>query len=110
MSAAPENGTGRVRVLLYLRADPTEDGAVAEAYHRISSDLKGTDGLLGNELLRELTDPGAFAVLSEWESAEAFRTWEAGSGHRNTTSPLRRHQDRERPTPFALYRVDAAYR
>lgn len=112
MSAASGGGPGRVRVLLYLRAEPDGDGdssGVTDAYHRISKDLAGTPGLVGNELLRELSDPGAFAVLSEWESVSAFQTWESGSAHRGTTSPLRPYQDRRRPSPFALYRVDAAY-
>ncbi|MGY1434625.1 antibiotic biosynthesis monooxygenase family protein [Streptomyces reniochalinae] len=102
-------GAGRVRVLLYLRAAESEVAAVEEAYHRISKDLAGTPGLLGNELLRETSDPGAFAVLSEWENLAAFRTWESGSAHRGTTSPLRAYQDGERPRPFALYEVAAEY-
>ncbi|MFF0431982.1 antibiotic biosynthesis monooxygenase family protein [Streptomyces sp. NPDC004327] len=100
---------GRVRVMLHLRPSPAETEAVAEAYHTISKDLAGTPGLLGNELLRTLGDEGAFAVLSEWESMAAFRDWEAGSAHRGTTSPLRPYQDTERPSPFALFEVLAAY-
>ncbi|RFU83826.1 antibiotic biosynthesis monooxygenase [Streptomyces triticagri] len=105
MSGAP----GRVRVMLYLRAAEAEEPAVAAAYHTISKDLASTPGLLGNELLREVTDPGAFAVLSEWEGLAAFQAWEAGSAHRGTTSPLRQYQDGERPSPFALFEVTAEY-
>lgn len=105
MSGAP----GRVRVMLYLRAAEAEEPAVAEAYHRISKDLAGTPGLLSNELLREVTDRGAFAVLSEWEGLAAFQAWEAGSAHRDTTSPLRPYQDGERPSPFGLFEVAAEY-
>ncbi|MFG2332161.1 antibiotic biosynthesis monooxygenase family protein [Streptomyces sp. NPDC048604] len=105
MSGAP----GRVRILLHLRPAAGEVEAVEKAYHRISEDLAGTPGLLGNELLRELTDDGAYAVLSEWESMAAFKEWEAGSAHRGTTSPLRPYQDTERPSPFALFEVQAAY-
>ncbi|MFE9457578.1 antibiotic biosynthesis monooxygenase family protein [Streptomyces californicus] len=105
-------GAGRVRIMLHLRPSPAGPEAVAgvtEAYHRISKDLAGTPGLLGNELLRILTDEGAYAVLSEWESMAAFRDWETGSAHRGTTSPLRPYQDTERPSPFALFEVVAAY-
>ncbi|WP_149824386.1 antibiotic biosynthesis monooxygenase family protein [Streptomyces tailanensis] len=105
MSGAP----GRVRILLYLRATSEQVPEVQEAYHRISKDLAGTPGLLGNELLRDVADPGAYAVLSEWESMAAFRDWEAGAGHRGTTSPLRPYQDTERPSPFALFAVEAGY-
>lgn len=105
MSTAP----GRVRVLLHLRAEPEQVPEVAEAYHLISKELDGTPGLLGNELLRDLTSPGGYAVLSAWESMAAFRAWEEGSAHRGTTSPLRAFQDRERPSPFALFEVTAEY-
>lgn len=101
--------TSRVRVMLYLRASEDRAPAVAEAYHRISADLAGTPGLLGNELLREVSDPGAFAVLSDWESLPAFQAWESGSAHRGTTSPLREYQDSARARPFALFEVAATY-
>jgi heme-degrading monooxygenase HmoA len=105
MTGAP----GRVRILLYLRATPEQVPAVEEAYHRISKELADTPGMLGNELLRDVTDPGGYAVLSEWESLAAFRDWEAGAGHRGTTSPLRPYQDTGRPSPFALFAVEAGY-
>ncbi|WP_418957204.1 antibiotic biosynthesis monooxygenase family protein [Streptomyces tritici] len=98
---------GRVRIMLHLRPEPGAEAAVEEAYHRISKDLAGTPGLLGNELLRALTDEGAYAVLSEWESMAAFRTWESGAAHRGTTSPLRPHQDPRHP--FTLFEVQASY-
>ncbi|MFF2215400.1 antibiotic biosynthesis monooxygenase family protein [Streptomyces antibioticus] len=105
MSTAP----GRVRVLLHLRAEAEQVPEVEEAYHLISKELDGTPGLLGNELLRDLTAPGGFAVLSAWDSLAAFRAWEEGAAHRGTTSPLRAFQDRGRPSPFALFEVAAAY-
>ncbi|ELP64505.1 antibiotic biosynthesis monooxygenase family protein [Streptomyces turgidiscabies] len=105
MSGAP----GRVRILLHLRATAEQVSEIEEGYHRISKDLAGTPGLLGNELLRDVADPGAYAVLSEWESMAAFRDWEVGAGHRGTTSPLRPYQDTGRPSPFALFEVEAGY-
>lgn len=98
-----------VRVLLYA-ADPVEEpDAVAAAYHRISNELAGTAGLRGNELMRSLTDPAGFVVMSEWESLAAFRAWEDGPTHRTTTAPLRPFQDRRRGVPFGLYEVAASY-
>ncbi|MGC5021004.1 antibiotic biosynthesis monooxygenase family protein [Micromonospora sp. DT47] len=106
-AAAP--GAARVRVLIHAAAPPTEQGAVEEAYHRISADLAGTPGLLGNELLRLADDPGRFVVMSEWESLAAFRSWEAGASHRGTTAPLRRYQGPPLDRPFGIYEVAAAY-
>ncbi|MEU0537142.1 antibiotic biosynthesis monooxygenase family protein [Amycolatopsis tolypomycina] len=98
----------RVRVLLYLRGADTAQ--VERAYHRISTSLAGTPGLLGNELLRSPHDPAEMAVLSEWSSLEEFGVWERGPGHRASTAPLRDHQDGSRARPFAIYQVVSEYR
>ncbi|RSM44884.1 antibiotic biosynthesis monooxygenase [Amycolatopsis balhimycina DSM 5908] len=98
---------GTVRVLIYAVAD--EDG-VGRAYHEISAALRGTPGLLGNELLREFgNDDGGFAVMSEWVDRDAFQAWEQGPGHRDVTAPLRPYQDTGRGRPFGLYEVVARY-
>jgi heme-degrading monooxygenase HmoA len=98
------------RVLLYCRAPEGDGEPIEEAYHQISADLHGTAGLLRNELLRDVLEPDAFVVLSEWESLDAFHAWESGPDHRDTTAPLRGYQDRSRERPFGLYEVTAAYR
>jgi len=97
----------RVRVILYAVAPDDDPEGVRRAYDTISTRLRGTPGLLGNELLRDAHAPGRFAVLSEWESLTAFRAWEDGSEHREATAPLRPHQDPAlRPRVFE---VVAAY-
>jgi heme-degrading monooxygenase HmoA len=96
-----------VRVIVYSVTPDDEPGAVAAAYHRICADLKGTPGLLGNELLRRVDDNRRFAVMSEWENLSAFRAWESGPGHRGTTAPLRPYHDTAMPA--AIYEVAAAY-
>jgi heme-degrading monooxygenase HmoA len=106
--------TGAVRVLVYAvvpdSGGPDSDGsAVEDAYHRISRALRGTPGLLGNELLRSVRDPRGFIVMSEWESLAAFGAWEAGPSHRAATAPLRLLQDGARHVPFEIYEVRAAY-
>ncbi|OCF84208.1 antibiotic biosynthesis monooxygenase family protein [Nocardia brasiliensis] len=100
--------TGHVRVLVYLTITEADAAAVTDAYHRISTELAGTPGLLGNELLRGAGDSGA--VLSEWESFAAFRTWEHGMAHRGATSPLRPYQDASRGKVFEVFEVAAAHR
>ncbi|MBO0866933.1 MAG: antibiotic biosynthesis monooxygenase [Micromonosporaceae bacterium] len=96
-------------VLLRVRAPQETPDAVAQAYHRVSRELAGTEGLLGNRLLHELTDEGAYLVLSEWASGEAFHRWEAGTAHRAATAPLRPYQDAGRGRPFGVYEVVASY-
>jgi heme-degrading monooxygenase HmoA len=100
---------GRVRVLVYARAESGDTEKVVAAYHRVSAELEGTPGLLANELLHSLAESCDFAVLSEWESEEAFLDWERGSAHRGTTAPLRPYQDTRHGRPFGVYRVTARY-
>jgi heme-degrading monooxygenase HmoA len=99
----------RTRVMIWHREPPNEPGAIEEAYRKISHGLSGTPGLLGNELLRSTTDPGQLLVMSEWESRLAFEAWEEGRSHHNTTSPLRRFQDRDRQKFFEVYVVTAEF-
>ncbi|WP_430790400.1 antibiotic biosynthesis monooxygenase family protein [Actinoplanes sp. G11-F43] len=103
------SGPPRIRVLIHAAAPDGEPDAVTAAYHRISTDLAGTPGLLGNELLRLTGDPEIFVVMSEWESLDAFRLWESGAGHRGVTAPLRRYQRAPGSRPFGVYEVAAAY-
>ncbi|WP_283133417.1 antibiotic biosynthesis monooxygenase family protein [Rhizohabitans arisaemae] len=100
---------GRVRVLVYVAAPGDDPGAVERAYHQVSGALAGTPGLLGNVLLRDEGDKSRFIVMSEWESAEAFQTWERGAAHKGTTAPLRPYQDVGRSPVFGIYQVTAAY-
>ncbi|MGW2425635.1 antibiotic biosynthesis monooxygenase family protein [Streptomyces sp. NPDC001709] len=103
--------TARTRVLVHARVpeDATGADAVTTAYHHISKALRGTPGLLGNELLRSRLDPRCFVVMSEWESLEAFQRWEQGPGHRETTAPLRPYQDASRGRPFDVLTVSERY-
>ena len=109
MAADTGPRAGRARVLLYAAAPSEEPGAIEAAYHRISRDLAGTPGLVGNELLRAVDDPKVFVVMSEWESLAAFRSWEEGAGHRGTTAPLRRYQRAPGDRSFGIYEVAAVY-
>lgn len=102
-------GPGRVRVLIYAAAPADDPAGVTSAYHAISERLRGTPGLLGNELLHAVGDDGSFVVMSEWVSLAAFRAWEQGAEHRDDTSPLRRFQRPPHPRPFGIYEVTAAY-
>ncbi len=97
--------SARARVMLLLQAPSEERTSLEEAYRHISDSLRGTPGLLRNELLHSCSQPTSYAVLSEWESLEAFRTWEQGPVHRgDTVNPLRRYT-----TGVTFYEVLAAF-
>ncbi|HEY8340030.1 MAG TPA: antibiotic biosynthesis monooxygenase [Egibacteraceae bacterium] len=99
----------RVRVLLWHRVPSPEEGAGLEAaYHAVSQALAPTPGLLGSELLVSLGDPERVLVMSEWASLEAFRAWEQGREHRDTTAPLRPWRDHS-GRPVEILQVRSAY-
>lgn len=97
-----------VSVLLFGRA-PDGAEAVRDAYHHISQELAGTPGLTRNALLELVDGSGRFVVLSEWASMDAFRAWEEGPEHRDTTAPLRPFHDRAMGGGFGIYRIAAEY-
>jgi heme oxygenase (mycobilin-producing) len=101
---------GRVRVLVFVSNPEAAAAEVEHAYHTVSRDLLGVPGLVGNQLMQSVHDPGRFVVMSEWEDLAAFSSWEQGPRHRDVTAPLRPLQDPDRKPSFAIYRVTAEYR
>ncbi len=100
--------SGRIRVLVWYRCpQPDLDDFVA-AYHAIGAELTSVPGMLGSELLLTRREEGSLVVMSEWESVEAFATWEASAGHKPTTAPLRQYADTTRPYQFELYQILAS--
>lgn len=106
---ASADGAGRVRIIVYLRVPEGHPGSLEELYHRISKELDGTPGLLGNELLRDLGDAGAFVIMSEWESQQAFKVWDESASHEGNTAALRPLHDPTRDPGFGMYEVVASY-
>lgn len=93
-----------VRVLVWYRAADHEQ--IVRAFRQVDAGLAGTPGLLRSELIRSVADPGSYAILSEWQSLTALRSWESGSGHQGTPEPLRAFSDRSRPGGgFGIYQV-----
>lgn len=100
---------GHVRVFVYLKVPAHQAAEVEAIYHAISARLRGTPGLVHNELLRGVHAPDAWAIMSEWRDISAFRTWENGSRHQNVTSPLRPYHNASLSSVFAVYEVTAEY-
>jgi heme oxygenase (mycobilin-producing) len=98
------------RVLVFYRAPADDPAAVERVYREVSGHLRGTVGLLGNQLLKDLTDPGSYVVASDWVDMAAFGLWDKSTGHRKTT-PLDPYQDADpqRRRHFGIYEVVASY-
>ena len=98
--------TERIRVVIYLRAPEEGTGPLEEAYREISWVRPGAiPGLLRSELLRDVDRPGEFVLHGEWESLEAYRTWQFGPDHKDNPSALRPYQDRSRGRHYAVYGI-----
>lgn len=100
---------GHVRVFVYLKVPARQAAEVEAIYHAVSTRLRGTPGLVRNELLRSAHTPDTWAIMSEWSDISAFRTWENGSRHQHVTSPLRPYHNASLSSVFAVYGVAAEY-
>jgi heme-degrading monooxygenase HmoA len=75
--------------MVFARVDTDDRPAFEEAFAGVSRTVRGTPGHITDELLRSEDDPGAYILLSEWESREAFLAWEDAPVHREATTPMR---------------------
>jgi heme-degrading monooxygenase HmoA len=75
--------------MVFARIGPDDRPAFEKAFASVSAAVRGTPGHLRDELLRSEDDPGAYVLLSEWESREAFLAWEDAPVHREATTPMR---------------------
>jgi heme-degrading monooxygenase HmoA len=82
------------RVMVFAKINRGDEEAFEAAYAQVTSNVKGTDGHIGDELLRrnEPADdddsPRSYILLSEWESKEAFLDWEEGPVHTEKRNPM----------------------
>ena len=77
------------RVMVFAKIRPGEEANFEAAYAEVTRKVKGTPGHVQDELLRDTSEPGAYILLSEWESKEAFLAWENAPIHMQTTTPMR---------------------
>lgn len=101
-------GSAGLHVAVWHRG--TDAAAIDDAYRLVSGRLAGTAGLLGNRLLRSLTDPASYLIQSEWQDLDAFTAWESTPGHPEATAPLRQYRDySSQPGGHAVYEVTAGF-
>jgi heme-degrading monooxygenase HmoA len=77
------------RVMVFARVDTDDRPEFEEAFAAVSRTVRGTPGHITDELLRSEDDPGAYILLSEWDSREAFLAWEDAPVHHEATTPMR---------------------
>ena len=98
------------RVLVFYRAPDDDPLVVERIYSEVSGLMAGTPGLLGNQLMKDVTDPGGYVVASDWVDMAAFGAWDVSRGHRKT-SPLDPYQDADssKRKLFGIYEVVARF-
>ncbi|MFD9432718.1 antibiotic biosynthesis monooxygenase family protein [Streptomyces sp. NPDC060002] len=77
-----------VRIMVSARVEEKDQEAFEEAYRQVTAVVRGTPGHLRDELLRDAEQAGRYILLAEWESEEAFRTWEDAPSHREMAAPM----------------------
>ena len=77
------------RVMVFATITEGQEEAFEAAYAVVTARVKGTQGHLQDELLRHHGQPGRYVLLSEWESLDAFLSWEDAPVHREVTTPMR---------------------
>jgi len=60
-----------------------------QAFRQVRAAVSGTDGHLGEQLLRAHDDPHAYTLVGAWRSATDFLAWEDAPEHRAATTPMR---------------------
>jgi heme-degrading monooxygenase HmoA len=82
------------RVMVFAKINRGDEEAFEAAYAKVTANVKGTDGHIGDELLRrnEPADPAdesrSYVLLSEWESKDAFLAWENAPVHTEKRNPM----------------------
>ncbi|MDA2812979.1 antibiotic biosynthesis monooxygenase [Nocardiopsis sp. RSe5-2] len=79
-------------VMVSARVKPGCEEAFEKAFETVRAQVKGTDGHLGDRLVRD-RDSGRYILVGEWESAEKFASWEDAPVHREMTVPMREYWD-----------------
>lgn len=106
----------RTRVMVSATIKAGDEQAFERDYAAMTARMRGTPGLIHDELLRHSTGadvmPGAepdpdeggtvYVLLSEWESREAFLAWERGSEHMRSPYWAGRAQRRIFDIAYAL--------
>ncbi|MEU2347818.1 FAD-dependent oxidoreductase [Modestobacter sp. NPDC049651] len=76
-----------VRIDISTKVGPGEEEAFERAYAVVAERLRGTPGLIREELLRE-PGTGLYHIFAEWESDQDFRNWVDDPSHADRTGPI----------------------
>jgi heme-degrading monooxygenase HmoA len=78
-----------VRATLTMKVKPGREEDFERAWRAIAEHVRTAPGNVRQTLLRDPNDPRMFVVESDWESREAFGSFERSPEQDDLTAPLR---------------------
>jgi quinol monooxygenase YgiN len=91
-----------VRATLYMKVKQGRGDSFVDAWLGIAEQVRGAEGNLRQALSRDPADPDSFVVTSDWESREAFGSFERSPEQDELTAPLRELRESSRMTVHEL--------
>lgn len=80
-------------VLVFGKLHRLEDKAAFEAaFEQVSRTVVGSvNGIIRDELIHDSSDPYAYIMLSEWESKDAWATWQSAPIHEEQVGGMQQY-------------------
>jgi heme-degrading monooxygenase HmoA len=78
-----------VRVLVFAEIAEGKEDAFEQAFADVAARMKGMEGHVRDELLRDVRSGSSYVVAGEWTSREEFQAWFDDPKHPDTTTPMR---------------------
>jgi heme-degrading monooxygenase HmoA len=79
----------KARVVFQIHVKEGREEDFLEAYEAIRHQVAGIEGHLVDQICQSIDDPQDWLITSEWQSADAFLTWERTQEHRDLVKPMR---------------------
>jgi heme-degrading monooxygenase HmoA len=91
-----------LRATLYMKVKAGQGDAFARAWQDIAAQVRTIPGNLRQALLRDPEDASSFVITTDWDSREAFHTFERSPEQDTLTAPLRAMRESARMTVYEL--------
>lgn len=76
------------RIMVQVMVDEGKEEEFERTFRGIAPEIDKAPGLIQHQVIRSLDEDHAYIMLSEWDTVDAFDTWEKTQGHRDLVRPL----------------------
>lgn len=91
-----------IRATLYLKVKDGREDDFELAWHEIAERARLVPGNLRQTLMRDPDDASAYVITTEWESADAYRSFEVSPEQDELTRPLRELRESARQAVYDI--------